>query len=51
MAVSKSAVAGCGEAYAYDEVEAISLPEHNEGHGIALEGGPSGRLCILTPSR
>ncbi len=33
--------------YAYDEVEAISLPENNHEHGIALEGGERGAFVHL----
>ncbi len=34
--------------YSYDEVEAISLPEHREGYGVAVEGGTSGAFVHLT---
>ena len=36
--------------YAYDEVETISLPEHEEdGYGVALEGGTGGAFIQLSP--
>jgi hypothetical protein len=35
--------------YAYDEIEAISLPESkSDGHGVALESGAAGSFVYLT---
>jgi hypothetical protein len=39
-----------GRRFAYDEVEAISMPEDNGGHGIALEDGANGAFVFLTPA-
>ena len=35
--------------FPYHEVEAVSLPEHREGHGVALEAGTNGAFVFLTP--